>query len=1137
MGPAVVAPLLLATIGAAAAAQPARDSLPAHLLLVLADSALAHGRFDSAMTLYRQSAREYHLVHVVHGEAHAAAAIARAFSRQSQDDSAKHYYRYSVSVLHGTAPGEAVSALQGWGDVLARERKIDSALLIYRKADSAARLTGDAKLRRRVAYHVGAWAYEPKPDSSLLLLGRALSESRAAHDTALERDVENTIGLAYRHINDIPQAFAHLRRSAELARVTRAPTAEANALTNISDVFRYEVNMLDSAIDYQRRALDVHGRTGNIAGAIEVHQAIAAAMNAAGQFREARAEFRIADSLANLSGNVLARDDIAMHLAWLFSRDGHSDSAIAILPRLDSIAEARKDLVMERYVANAMGSAYEQIDSIALAKRWYEHAAESARHNANAAGEAVFLRNIGVMYFNRKLLDSAIAYYRRSTDIAARGGVRVEEATSSAMLANAYAADGRQLDSVLVIYRRAIEQQRRVGNGPGEAHLLNALGDIFDKLQRFDESSAVYRRALRVARAAHDRAEEFDALWNLAYSNSANGESADSTFLFLRQALPLARALRDSAGIAVVLHHLGDAWIDVSRPDSALFYYRAGLEMSRAIGDSDLAVDFASIAMIFNQLRQPDSAFAYLRDARETLRRRSPRNYTRLEGVFENFADAYRYGSRPDLALAAVYYDSAATALDSLRVKLGGDVAQTSVSDLGYTLFDNWTPNELAMPGAEPRARALAGLAVSERGRSRALLRLLNRSSGGDRPGVGELVAAAHTFSTRVAAGDSITKLALHDADALLVYHLTGDTLIAWLARRGGSVTVAYRSIGWDSLATLVQSARLGIAGRGGRTRAIERLESADRGLAVDSTIRGRFVTLSDLSKILLPDAIRSALPDSGEIVIIPHGPLAALPFAALPLSSSESLGSRFGIRYAPSIATLAEIELGGEPLTAAEIRARPGDALIVANPKMPSVQIAVGESVQLPPLPGAAVEGRWLEQQLPGATQLTGALATTTAVSRYLDRATIAHFATHGYAYAESGRERDSFIALSPDDPDRGLMSVAEVLDKLPAFRAELVVLSACQTGLGTQFTSEGTVGIQRAFLAKGVRSVLVSLWNVSDEATALLMRHFYTHWLRDADTPSKAEALRRAQNDVRRDPRFANPRYWAAFQLVGGR
>ena len=62
------------------------------------------------------------------------------------------------------------------------------------------------------------------------------------------------------------------------------------------------------------------------------------------------------------------------------------------------------------------------------------------------------------------------------------------------------------------------------------------------------------------------------------------------------------------------------------------------------------------------------------------------------------------------------------------------------------------------------------------------------------------------------------------------------------------------------------------------------------------------------------------------------------------------------------------------------------------------------------------------------------------------------------------------------------------------------------------------------------------MSLWSVSDEATELLMRRFYTHWLDDADRPRKAEALRRAQEDVRRTPRFEHPRYWAAFQLVGG-
>src|SRR6185503_17297999 len=108
------------------------------------------------------------------------------------------------------------------------------------------------------------------------------------------------------------------------------------------------------------------------------------------------------------------------------------------------------------------------------------------------------------------------------------------------------------------------------------------------------------------------------------------------------------------------------------------------------------------------------------------------------------------------------------------------------------------------------------------------------------------------------------------------------------------------------------------------------------------------------------------------------------------------------------------------------------------------------------------------------------------------------------------------------------------EILDDpAVALRADLVVLSACQTGLGDLKQAEGTVGLQRAFLAKGARSVLVSLWNVSDEATRRLMEAFYRHWL--GRRVGKAEALRRAQEEVRTTPGFEHPRFWAAFQLVG--
>jgi CHAT domain-containing protein len=147
-----------------------------------------------------------------------------------------------------------------------------------------------------------------------------------------------------------------------------------------------------------------------------------------------------------------------------------------------------------------------------------------------------------------------------------------------------------------------------------------------------------------------------------------------------------------------------------------------------------------------------------------------------------------------------------------------------------------------------------------------------------------------------------------------------------------------------------------------------------------------------------------------------------------------------------------------------------------------------------------------------------------------------VVHLATHGFAYSSDERARQSFVALAPGEGQDGLLTVGELLDDPGlGLRAELVVLSACQTGLGDLKRAEGTIGLQRALLARGARSVLVSQWSVSDLATARLMTSFYRHWIGDRDHPTRAEALRRAQQDVQRSPGLGHPRFWAAFQLVG--
>lgn len=117
--------------------------------------------------------------------------------------------------------------------------------------------------------------------------------------------------------------------------------------------------------------------------------------------------------------------------------------------------------------------------------------------------------------------------------------------------------------------------------------------------------------------------------------------------------------------------------------------------------------------------------------------------------------------------------------------------------------------------------------------------------------------------------------------------------------------------------------------------------------------------------------------------------------------------------------------------------------------------------------------------------------------------------------------------IALAPSDDDAGLLTSAEILQM--NLTADLVVLSACDTGRG-RITGDGVIGLSRAFTAAGVPSLMVSLWAVDDESTAVLMVEFYRQW---KETGDKALALQQAMLTTMK--RYPDPRLWAAFTLIG--
>jgi CHAT domain-containing protein len=243
-------------------------------------------------------------------------------------------------------------------------------------------------------------------------------------------------------------------------------------------------------------------------------------------------------------------------------------------------------------------------------------------------------------------------------------------------------------------------------------------------------------------------------------------------------------------------------------------------------------------------------------------------------------------------------------------------------------------------------------------------------------------------------------------------------------------------------------------------------------------------------------------------VVIVPHAVLHYLPFAALRSPAGRWIVEELTLSTLPSASVLRYLVDKGAG-------APPDRALVVGNPDL-------GTALALP---WAEREARLVGQQEHGATVLVGAEATEARVKALAGTVGLVHLATHGEL-----REDDplsSAVLLVPGSGEDGRLEVREVfgLD----LHARLVVLSACETGLGKLSRGDELVGLQRAFLYAGTPAVVTTLWKVDDRASYQLVRAFYDR----LERVGPGAALRQAQLETARA--FPHPFAWAAFGLTG--
>jgi CHAT domain-containing protein len=242
-------------------------------------------------------------------------------------------------------------------------------------------------------------------------------------------------------------------------------------------------------------------------------------------------------------------------------------------------------------------------------------------------------------------------------------------------------------------------------------------------------------------------------------------------------------------------------------------------------------------------------------------------------------------------------------------------------------------------------------------------------------------------------------------------------------------------------------------------------------------------------------------------LIIVPHGVLHYLPMNALHDGRSYLI-DRYSISMMPSASALKYLSMK-------KVRKNEG-ILIFGNPDLGDAKLNLVYAEQ---------EARDVASIRPNSKVFIRKEATETALRKYSNDYSYLHFATHGQFNPEYPLQ--SALLLTPDSQYNGMLSVNKIYSL--SLNANLVTLSACETGLSKIANGDDLVGLTRGFLYAGSSSIVASLWKVDDLATSQLMTRFY----KEMDRTDKREALRTAQLETKK--KYPHPYYWASFQLTG--
>ena len=718
-------------------------------------------------------------------------------------------------------------------------------------------------------------------------------------------------------------------------------------------------------------------------------------------------------------------------------------------------------------------------------------------------------------------LELAIAFYEEAGDSAKAPLSRA--VTSLGRLQRAHG----HLDEALEAYRRALVMQEAVGDRTGVIQSLNAIASVHTARGQTREARRWLDRAFELAQQTQSPIMIDFAAANLA-NNLIETDDPDRGVAMLEELLTRPPANR----YYIFYDQLAHGYFALGQYARAIDAANTSISLAREAGTLDLLPQaFVGRAEAHRKLGQIADALADARDA-IALVEQSRSDAIRTDAMKRGFAEQHQ---RPFMLAIELLYQLGRyrEALDTAEQARGRAFADLLASRelTGSNVSEADRSGSAARQELPPPTVSKAG-ELQMRGKETPSSGVPRLRSAND---LASLTSVAPLTSTQL--GDLAARL----RSTIVSYWVAPDATYVWVIRASGEIAAERIPVTERRLTELVrQTWMTGAASLRGEA-ASDQVATSEPSVGADNLqaedawtprLRGDgllsfgqtpVVALGALHKLLVAPIQRLLPIERGSLLtILPHGPLFRLSFAALRNPSGQYLVERYAIHYVPAGVVLDLAEQHTRASVASDRR-----YLLIADPQtLP----ALPGGKPLPRLPGTRREVSEVAALVPAsaATSLVGANATEPRVRSLAGDRSVLHFATHGVIRTDDPLE--SFLALdtgrtaatrvaqpsgSSDTVDDGRLTAREIYDI--QLNADLVVLSACRTGLGA-VSGDGVIGLARAFLYAGTPSVVATLWDVADEPAARLMPSLYRSLKR---VPDKAQALRRAQLTLLHDLR----------------